>query len=88
MTESSEPAWIETVPAEAWTGELAELRGTCADRETGKVDHVLLVHSLNPRGLRGHLAVYGAAMAGTRGLRKVDRELIALSVSQLNGCHY
>ena len=29
-----------------------------------------------------------SAMAGTRTLRKVERELIALVVSEINGCHY
>ncbi len=32
--------------------------------------------------------LYTAAMSGTRGLRKVDRELIALVVSGINECHY
>lgn len=88
MDSHPEPAWIKTIPEGAWGGPLSDLRAPSSDPETGKVDHVLLVHSLHPAGLSGHLGVYRAAMSGTPGLRKVDRELVALVVSRLNGCHY
>ena len=48
----------------------------------------MAVHSLNPRGLAAHDALYRSAMAGTGSLRKVERELIALVVSRENDCHY
>lgn len=83
-----DPAWIETVPDTAWTGPLAAHREAAADPGSGRVDHVLLVHSLHPAGLAAHVGVYRAAMAGTPGLRKVDRELVAFVVSRVNGCHY
>ena len=88
MAADEAPAWIETLPPDAWEGELARLKDDATDPVSGEVDHVLLVHSLNPRGLAGHLGVYRTAMAGTPGLRKVDRELVAYVVSDLNGCHY
>ena len=88
MSGGDEPAWIETVPADAWEGELAALREGSADPDTGEVDHILLVHSLHPAGLAAHLGIYRAAMTGTPGLRKVDRELVALVVSGINDCHY
>lgn len=88
MTGGGDPAWIDTVRADAWEGELAELRAEAADPETGEVDHIMLVHSLHPAGLAAHLGVYRAAMTGTRGLRKVDRELVALVVSDHNDCRY
>ena len=46
------------------------------------------IHSLNPRALAAHDALYRSAMRGTGTLRKVERELIAFTVSQLNDCHY
>ncbi|MEM1451530.1 MAG: peroxidase [Planctomycetota bacterium] len=82
------PAWIRTVPAAAWEGDLAALRDACRDPATGEVDHILLVHSLHPAGLAAHLGVYRTAMTGTKGLPKVDRELVALVVSRINECHY
>ena len=81
-------AWIETLPPNSWTGELLQLRERVTDLETGIVDHIMQVHSLAPAGLAAHLALYTHAMAGTGGLRKVDREMVALVVSGLNGCHY
>jgi alkylhydroperoxidase family enzyme len=83
-----ETPWIETVPDDAWTGELASLHEQVVDREHGRVDHIMAIHSLNPRGLAAHNALYGSAMAGTGSLRKVERELIALVVSLENHCHY
>ena len=46
------------------------------------------IHSASPPGLAAHLELYNAVMRGTASLRKVDRELIALVVSQKNDCHY
>ena len=58
------------------------------DPATGALDEIMRVHSLHPAGLEAHLGLYGAVMRGTPGLRRVERELIALVVSGLNGCHY
>ena len=76
------------VPEDAAEGELAALYAELVEPATGVVDNVLKVHSLHVAGLKAHLGVYRAAMAGTKSLRKVERELIAVVVSKLNGCHY
>ena len=85
-------AWIETVPDDEWRDgdhvELSELHGSVVDRENGRVDHIMAIHSLNPRALAAHQGLYTSAMAGTATLRKVERELIALVVSLENHCHY
>jgi len=81
-------AWIETIAEQAAQDDLAALYAKCLDPGTDKVDHVLKVHSLHPEGLAAHLAVYRASMQSTKGLRKVDREMVAVVVSKLNGCHY
>lgn len=80
--------WIETVPDDDWNGELAALRPQVVDRNTGRVDEILAIHSLNPTGLAAHQAIYASAMRGTASLRKVERELIALVVSMENECRY
>ncbi len=83
--------WIETVPDGEWEedgGPLAAIHGEVVDREQGRVDNIMAVHSLNPRGLEAHQRLYTSAMAGTGSLRKVDRELVALVVSIQNECHY
>jgi len=81
-------AWIDTVPDDEWSGPLEDLYAKVVDRTHGRVDHIMSIHSLNPKALGAHIGVYGSAMAGTATLRKVERELVALVVSQLNGCHY
>ena len=81
-------AWIETIPGEAWDGELGFLAAQVGDPATGRIDNIMQIHSLNPRGLRAHHAVYTSAMHGTATLRRVDRELVAFIVSRINDCHY
>jgi len=81
-------SWIETIDEGDASGRLAELYARMADPTTGRVDHVLKVHGLSPDGLEAHWRLYRAAMSGTRGLRKVEREMIAVVVSRTNGCHY
>lgn len=70
------------------TGGLAELYRVMVDPEFDRVDNIIKIHSLHPAGLRAHFELYRAVMKSTPGLAKVDRELIALVVSQANGCHY
>ena len=81
-------ARIEVVPDDSWDGALGEIYPRVVDPAYGRVDNIFAVHSLNPRGMWAHLALYESAMAGTATLRKVERELIALVVSLENDCHY
>ena len=81
-------AWIATVEEDDAEGTLADLYQRSLDAGSERVDHILKVHSLHPEGLRAHLAVYRASMAGTPGLRKLEREMVAVIVSRANGCHY
>ena len=81
-------AWIDTIPDDQWDGDLEPLDAVVRDRSTGRVDNIMAIHSLNPAAMAAHHALYRSAMAGTVTLRKVDRELIALVISQLNECDY
>lgn len=81
-------AWIHTVDDPEPDSELATLYGQMVDPFSGAVDNILKVHSLHPAGLAAHWRLYRAVMAGTKTLRKVERELIAFVVSRLNHCHY
>ena len=80
--------WIEVIPDDEWDGELADLRPLVVDPKADKVDNIMSIHSLNPRALAAHNELYLSAMRGTKTLRKVERELIALVVSLENHCHY
>ena len=79
---------IRIIPDDSWDGELGEMHRRVVDPTYGRVDNVLAVHSLNPRGMAAHQGLYESAMAPTATLRKVERELIALVVSLENDCHY
>ena len=81
-------AWIDIIDEDQAEPELANLYQPVVDPDTGRVDEILRIHSLHPGGLAGHVALYQAVMRSTPGLRKVDREMIALVVSVLNECHY
>ena len=81
-------AWIETIREDEWTGDLIPLFDRVADPERGRIDNIMQIHSLNPRSLEAHDALYRSAMRGTASLRKIERELIALVVSACNECHY
>lgn len=80
--------WIERVPDDEWSGDLEPLRDRVIDRELGRIDNIMSVHSLNPASVAAHDGLYRSAMAGTKTLRKVERELIAYVVSDINDCHY
>jgi alkylhydroperoxidase family enzyme len=81
-------AFIRIVEESEATGELAELYASMVDPEHGRVDEVLRIHGLHPAGLAAHWQLYQAAMRPTAGLRKIEREMVALVVSRTNGCHY
>jgi len=81
-------AWIRTIREDEWEGDLADLRSGVVDRAHHRVDNIMQIHSLNPQGLAAHNGLYRSAMAGTAGLRKVERELIAMVVSAVNECEY
>jgi alkylhydroperoxidase family enzyme len=81
-------AWIETPREDTWEGDLADLYAQLVDRNHDRVDNIMQIHALNPRAMAAHQALYISAMAGTKSLRKVDREMIALVVSTVNECHY
>lgn len=83
-------SWIKKVPDAEWptTPGLAEQYDSVVDSDNGHIDEIMAIHSLNPAGLAAHNALYTSAMTGTKTLRKVERELIALVVSLENHCHY
>ena len=83
-------AWIEIVPDEQWVNDpsLESLYANVVDSKHQRIDRIMAIHSLNPRGLKAHHSLYSSVMSGTSTLRKVERELIALVVSLENQCFY
>ena len=81
-------AWIEVIDEDDAEGELADLYRQMIDPKFRRVDRIMTIHSLHPGGLKTHHDLYQEVMTGTKTLRKVDREMIALVVSTVNDCHY
>ena len=51
-------------------------------------DHILAIHSLNPRSMKVHYDLYRHLMYGRSDLSRAEREMIAVVVSRVNECHY
>lgn len=81
-------AWIETIEDTEWEGDLNDLKRVVTDPQSGQVDNIMSIHSLDPGSMKAHVDLYMQAMRGTQTLPKVDREMIALAVSKVNECHY
>jgi alkylhydroperoxidase family enzyme len=81
-------AWIEMPDDRTWQGELGEFGAEIADKQHGRVDNILAVHALDVGSMRAHHGLYMQVMKGTKTLRKVEREMVALIVSKANECHY
>ena len=54
----------------------------------GKLSNILKIHSLLPMTIETHLNLYLSIMFDKSGLRRSDRELIAVVVSAANDCEY
>lgn len=80
-------AWIRVIEEGDAEG---ELQRAYADVRSGRgqVANILRIHSLHPRVMSAHLALYRELMFGPSELSRAERELIAVAVSSVNQCHY
>ncbi|NKB54575.1 MAG: peroxidase-related enzyme [Rhizobiaceae bacterium] len=80
--------WIETVPYEAADGKLKKLY----DRVKGpnnNVDNIMMMHSLRPHSMEGHMAIYKYVLHHTGNtIPKWFLETLGVWVSSLNECNY
>ncbi len=80
-------AYIHTIAEADAEGPLAALY-TRFGNPDGTVDDVLKVHSLNPASFEAHCVLYVQSMHKPSPLTRIERELIGVVVSVLNGCTY
>ena len=80
-------AYIPYVPYEEAEGLLAELYEKFRDSD-GTLDNIIRIHSLNPRSMRDHIELYSHLMRGPSPLSRIQREMVAVTVSAVNGCFY
>ena len=79
--------WIDWIDEDVADGELAEIYDRLKT-PAGTMDHVLKIHSLNPKSLTRHYDLYRHLMFGRSGLSRAQREMIAVAVSVANSCRY
>ena len=80
-------AWIKTIePRDAEGALRAEYEA--AVKRAGKVFNILKIQSLNPGTLRASMQLYQATMRAPSELTRLEREMIATVVSQVNRCLY
>jgi uncharacterized peroxidase-related enzyme len=81
-------AWIDVVSYEAATGRLKKLY----DRVKGpnnNVDNIMMMHSLRPHTMEGHMAIYKYVLHHTNNtIPKWFLETLGVWVSSLNNCAY
>ncbi len=80
-------AWIKVIDENEATGNLKRIYKKIRD-ERGKLSNIMKIHSLNPRSMETHLALYVNLMFGKSNLSREEREIIATAVSVANNCDY
>lgn len=80
-------AYIPYVPERAATGLLAALYRRYGG-SGGSPDNVIRIHGLNPPSMERHMQLYAHLMRGPSSLSRVQREMLAVTVSAVNGCFY
>lgn len=80
-------AWIKMIPEDEAEGVLKELYEKYQE-PWGGVDHIIKIHSLNPKSMRTHFDLYAHLMRGRSELSRTQREMIAVAASTVNNCHY
>ncbi|WP_196138679.1 carboxymuconolactone decarboxylase family protein [Aliikangiella sp. G2MR2-5] len=80
--------WITTIPFDKATGKLKKLYHRVVGPDNN-VDNILLVHSLRPHSLEGHMALYKNVLHHNGNqLEKHWLEALGIYVSYLNDCSY
>ncbi len=79
--------WIDHVAEDDARGLVARIyRGI--RRSWGGVDNIIKAHSLEPEAMRALMVFYRGVMHGDGELTLKRREMIAVTVSAINACHY
>ncbi len=58
------------------------------DQQVEDTDHIIQIHGVNAPVMKQHHALYAQLMRGSGPLTFIQREMVAVVVSKINGCHY
>ena len=78
---------LDLIDPDDATGLVAEEYAAAVER-AGKIFNIVRSMSLSPESLRASMGLYKAIMFGPSELSRVERELLAVVVSNANDCHY
>ena len=81
-------AFISYEPEEETAAQTRNLLTLYRDPKTGRADNILRIHSKNPASMRSHFDIYTTLMHARSALSRTQREMIAVTVSGINGCVY
>lgn len=79
--------WIRTIAPHEATGRLARSYRAALDR-AGRVFGIVRAMSLAPAVLDASMGLYQRIMYRPSGLSRRQREMLAVTVSRANDCHY
>lgn len=79
--------WIRTTSADEATGRLRKIYDAAIER-AGRVFGIVRAMSPSPPVLDASLALYQRVMFATKGLKRYQREMLAVVTSSANDCHY
>ncbi len=80
-------ARIKQITPEEATGKLKE-EYEAAIKRAGYIAQILRVQSPNPKVLHASIELYKSIMFGKSGIKRAEREMLAVVVSQVNHCFY
>ncbi len=79
--------WIKVIEKEESDGKLLDIY-TRIEKNRGKLSNIMKIQSLMPDVMESHLDLYMAVMFNKSGIKREEKELIAVVVSALNDCAY
>lgn len=80
-------SFIPIIPPAQADGPLAEAYQEVAGRR-GHVANILGIHSVHPEAMLAHLRLYQELMFARSPLTRIEREMVAVTVSHANACRY
>ena len=80
-------AFVRIIGEQEAEGALARVYNAALKR-AGRVFNILKVQSQSPKALEACMGAYSVIMKGESALSRAQREMLAVVVSKINGCHY
>ncbi len=80
-------AYVRIIGEKEAEGTLARVYAA-AKKRAGRIFNILKIQSQSPSALQACMNAYAAIMKGESALSRAQREMLAVVVSKINGCHY